>query len=251
MADLDFIRNLELKFVMSKESAKNPEIDSRWMDLYRIGSIGCLLVAFLVLVAIVAYFIWPYTAMDESAKQIFQLLNDDLLGGLISLDMIMLFIMLINIIPILAIYASIRQANESYALIALVLQLIGVAAVIAARPLVEMSVLSDAYAQATTETERGYFLAAGEAFRTVFDGTAWAVQTTLFMIAGFINSTLFLKSTIYSRLTAWIGIVMSLLGLFFFLPHVGLIFLFLNTVLTIPFYLLVARSLYRLGWISS
>jgi len=98
-----------------------------------------------VVVAIVAYFIWPYTATEESSMQIFQLLNEDLLGGLISLDMIMLIIMLINILPILAIYVSIRRANQSYALIAVVLQLIGVAAVIAARPLVEMSVLSEAY----------------------------------------------------------------------------------------------------------
>jgi uncharacterized membrane protein len=104
-----------------------------------------VLVSFLVVVAIVAYFIWPYTATEESSMQIFQLLNEDLLGGLISLDMIMLIIMLINILPILAIYVSIRRANQSYALIAVVLQLIGVAAVIAARPLVEMSVLSEAY----------------------------------------------------------------------------------------------------------
>lgn len=236
---------------MTQKNTQNINNNDRWVDLYRIGCAGCVLVALLVLLAIVAYFIWPYTANDESSRQIFELLNEDLLGGLVSLDMIMLIIMLINIIPILAIYISIRKVNESYALIALVLQLIGIAAVIASRPLVEMSVLSDAYAQAATETERGYYLAAGEAFRVVFDGTAWAVQTTLFMIAGLINSILFLKSTIYSRLTAWIGIIMSLLGLLFFLPEVGLIFLFLNTVLTIPFYLLVANSLYKLSRVEA
>jgi hypothetical protein len=232
---------------MLNEIDNKYEVDMRWKDLYKIGGISCFIVSFLILLSIVAYFIWPYKAIDSSVSEIFNTINENVLIGLITLDLIMMIIMIINVIPTLAIYLSVKKINESFALIAVVLGLIGVAAVITARPLTEMAVLSNLYNEATNEASKESLLSAGEGFRVMFDGTAWMVQTVLFMIYGLIISFLMLKSKIYGKPVAIIGIVISVVGLFFFIPTVGLVLLFINTIGSIIWNILVGKSLIKIG----
>ena len=222
--------------------------DDRWREMYRIGAVSCITVSALILIAVIAYFIWPYAATENSTAEIFQLLQDDLFGGLVALDMIMLFIVLVNVLPLLAFYVALRKVSETYALIALVSALIAAAAVIASRPLVEMALLSEEYAAAVTELDKTVYLAAGEVFRMLFDGTAWFVQTILLVLSGLIYSTLMLRSDMFSRKLGWTGIIIAIFGLGFWIPQIGIILLFLNTVLTIPWYLFTGRAFARYGW---
>ena len=230
---------------MTQKIARPPAIDSRFQTFYRLGGIASVVIAFSVVFAIAAYFIWPYKGNTTSIESIFTLLQNDRLGGLISLDISMLLIAPINIVMFLAIYATIRQVDESIALIALVLALIAVVLVIICRPLIELTVLSDHYAAAIDPTEKLRYLAAGEVLRSTLDGTAWMMQTVFFMLAGLINCLLMLRTTFFSKATAWLGIFNSVIGLGFFLPTIGLLFLFLNTVGSVPWCLLLARDLFR------
>jgi hypothetical protein len=66
------------------------------------------------------------------------------------------------------------------------------------------------------------------------------------MLAGLVNCLLMLRTTFFSKSTAWLGIVISAIGLGFFLPTVGLLFLFLNTFGSVPWCFLLARDLFRL-----
>jgi hypothetical protein len=220
--------------------------DPRWRDLYRIGGISSLLIAVSIVFAIAAYFIWPYKGNTTSIESIFALLQTDRLGGLISLDLSMLLIAPLNILMFLAIYAALKRENESVALIALVMALMAAVLVIVCRPLVELTVLSDHYAAATDPTEKLRYLAAGEVLRSSLDGTAWMVQTVFFMIAGLINCLLMLRASSFSKATAWLGIINSGIGLGFFLPGIGLLFLFINTIGSVPWCFLLARDLFRL-----
>ena len=222
--------------------------DPRYKTLYRLGGIASIVIAFSIALAIAAFFIWPYKGSNTSIEAIFTLLQTDRLGGLISLDISMLLIAPINILMFLAIYAALRRVDESIALIALVLALIAVVLVIVCRPLVELTVLSDHYAAATDPTEKLRYLAAGEILRTSLDGTAWMMQTVFFLLAGLINCLLMLRTTFFSKATAWLGIVISVIGLPFFLPGaIGLLFLFLNTIGSVPWCLLLARDLLRMA----
>ncbi|MBD3275507.1 MAG: DUF4386 family protein [Candidatus Marinimicrobia bacterium] len=222
--------------------------DDRWKEMYRIGAVSCITVSALILFAVIAYFIWPYAATDKSTQEIFQLLQDDLFGGLVALDFIMLITVLVNVLPLLAFYIALRKVSETYAFIALVSALIAVAAVIPARPLAEMALLSEKYAAAVTEADKNVYLAAGEVFRILFDGTAWFVQTVLLVLSGLIYSSLMLKSDMFSRKLAWTGILIAIFGLGFWIPQIGIILLFLNTILTIPWYVFVGRAFGRYGW---
>jgi len=222
-------------------------IDLRYKTLYRLGGIVSIVIALSIAFAIAAYFIWHYKGNTTSIESVFVLLQTDRLGGLISLDISMLLIAPINILMFLAIYAALRRVDESIALIALVLALIAVVLVIVCRPLIELSVLSDHYAAATDPTEKLRYLAAGEVLRSSLDGTAWMMQTVFFMLAGLINCLLMLRTNSFSKATAWLGIVISAIGLGFFLPGVGLLFLFINTIGSVPWCLLLARDLFRLA----
>jgi hypothetical protein len=222
-------------------------MEQKWKDLYKIGGVAFIITTALVLFAIIAFFIWPYTPNDKSTEEILSILAKDKIGGLISLDIIMLITIVIYTFPILALYASLKTINESYALIAMVLGLMAVATVITSRPLVEMSLLSDKYENAT-EFEKHTYLNAAESFRMLFDGTAWVFQTVFLLLSGLISSVLMLKSKVFSNKIAWLGIISSSIGLCFWIHQIGIGLLFLNTILTIIWCPLVARVFIKYGW---
>ena len=220
--------------------------DPRYSTIYRLGAFASILNALSIALAIIAYFIWPYKGNTTSIEAIFTILQTDRLGGFISLDASMLLIAPITAVMFLALYAALRRVDESMALIALALALLAVGLVIVCRPLVELVILSDQYTAATDAAEKMRLLAAGEVLRTQLDGTAWAMQTVFFMIAGLISCVLMLRTRFFSKATAWLGIVISAIGLGFFLSTIGLLFLLLITIGSVPWCLLVARDLLRL-----
>lgn len=232
---------------MSPKLIKMPTFDPRYKTLYRLGGLASLLTAVLIVFAIGAFFIWPYQGNTTSIEAIFSILQTDRLGALISLDVSMLVIAPISMLLFLALYAALRQVDESVALIALVLNLLAVGLIIICRPLVELVVLSDQYAAAADASEKMHLLAAGEVLRAQLDGTAWAMQTAFLMMAGLFNSSLMLQAPFFSKATAWLGIVISAIGLGFFLPMIGTLFIFINTIGSVPWCLLMARYLFKIA----
>jgi hypothetical protein len=221
--------------------------DQRWRDIYRIGGIASLLVAASITFAVAAYFIWPYTPGIESTESILQTLHTNRLSGLIALDVLTVPIVLLNVLPLLAMYMALRRVNESYALVALVLGLIAVPMLLTARPVTEMVMLSDKYAAATTLAARSQYLAAADALLEHFSGTAWMIESFCLILSGLISSLLMLRSPVFGRTTAYVGIVTSLVGFGFILPVIGPLLFFVNTMLSIVFNVLLARGLLRFG----
>jgi hypothetical protein len=220
----------------------------KWQDLYKIGVVSTILVNVLVISAVIAFFFWPFAVDLYSTEGIFSMLQTDRLGALISLDLLLLVISLINILPILALYVALKPVNESYALIALVLGLLGIILVVPARPLAEMVYLSDQWTAATTEAARIQMLAAGETLLSLFNGTAWMVFTILMAISGLITSLLMLRSKLFGHAVAYVGLISAIPGLGFFIPTFGPILLFVATFGGIVWYFMIARVFYRLGW---
>lgn len=211
------------------------------------GAIAAILSAVSILFAIIAYFIWPYKGNTSSIEDILTVLQTDRIGGLIALDVSMLIIGPVTMLMFVALYIVLRRVNEPIALVALIMNMMAIVLVIVCRPLVELAMLSDQFALATDSVEKSRILAAGEILRLQLDGTAWATQTAFLMIAGLINNTLMLRTKYFKKRTAWTGIVISAIGLPFFVPEVGLIFLFLNTIGSIPWCIFVADDLFRIS----
>ncbi|MBN1220057.1 MAG: DUF4386 family protein [Anaerolineae bacterium] len=234
-----------------RNEVTGPKIaEPRWKDLYKIGGITAIISEILIVLGIIAFVIWPYTPGYTSAENIFTAIQNDWLGGLMALDFFLFMGNLFGILLFLVLYVSLKQVNESYALIALVLGLFADVLIVPARPMAELFSLSDLYAAATTEAAKNQYLAAGEALLALFNGTAWMTNTFLGGFSLLISSFLMLRSNIFSKSTAWIGIITNTAVCGFFLPVVGTVLLFLSVPGYIIWYIQLARRFFQLGQLA-
>lgn len=222
-------------------------IDSRWKDLYKIAGIAAIVSEIVIFLGIVTYFIWPYAPGNNATESIFLLLQNDPLGGLVSLDLFLFIGNIFSITLILALYVSLKQVNESYALIALALGLISVALLIPSRPILELFSLSRSYASAIDEAAKSQYLAAGTSLLTLFDGIGWFMNTLLGGISLLISSILMLKSNIYSKSTAYVGIITNAVICGFFIPRISIFLLFLSLPGYMIWYFLLAKRFFQMG----
>ena len=221
--------------------------DLRWKDLYKIGGIASIMGVIIVLLAVIVFFIWPYAPGFTTTAGVFETIQRDRLGGLMTLDFFLVVGNLISILFYLAIYAALKRVNESFALIALVLGLIAVVSLIPARPIAELFALSNRYAAASNEAERSQYLAAGEALLTLFNGTAWAVYYFFGPISGLISSLLMLRSNIFSKATAYVGIFSNIIACGLLLPMIGPVLAFLSMLGYAIWNILLARRFFQLS----
>ena len=229
------------------QATETETADLRWQDLYRIGGIVAIVMNILILVVVVAIIVWPILPGSAPTEDIFTTVEGDWLGGFMALDAMLLVTNIVGVLLFLALYAALKRVNESYALIALVIGLFAAVLVVPARPVSELLYLSEAYAMATTELARSQYLAAGEALLSYFHGTAWAVNTFLGGLSLLISSLLMLRSTFFSKSTAYVGIVTNLAVCAFFLPVIGIILLFLSVPGYFVWHILLARNFFQLA----
>ena len=219
---------------------------SRWKDLYKMAGIAAVVSELVILLGIVTYFIWPYSPGSLTTENIFLLLQRDPLGGMISLDLFLFVGNLFSVFLFLALFVSLKEVNESYALIALAVGLIGLVLLIPSRPIFELFFLSGRYAAATNAAKNQY-LAAGEALLALFDGTGWFMNTLLGALSLLVSSLLMLRSKVYTKTTAYAGMITNLVVCGFFIPGVGKFLLFLSLPGYMLWYFLLAKRFFQLG----
>jgi hypothetical protein len=222
-------------------------IDLRWKDLYRIAGIAAIISELVIFLGIVTYIVWPFAPGNKSTESILLLLQRDWLGGLISLDLFLFVGNLFSLMLFLALYVSLKPVNESYALIALALGLISVALLAASRPIFELFAVSRMYSAASSEADKSRYLAAGETLLTLFNGTNWFTSTLIGAIALLINSLLMLRSKLYSKSIAYVGIFTNLVVCGFFIPVIGTPLLFLSLPGYLIWYIQLARRFFQMA----
>ncbi len=148
----------------------------------------------------------------------------------------------------LVLYVMLKEVDEGWALIALVLGLTGLACLVPSRPIPEMFALSDRWAAATTEAERASYQAAGEAVLTHFHGMAYHAHYLLGSASLLISSFLMLRSATFSRATAYVGIVTNIVVFGLYVPGIGVYLSLLSVLGYLIWYILIARKLFRMGW---
>ncbi|MGA7194555.1 MAG: DUF4386 family protein [Anaerolineales bacterium] len=222
-------------------------IDARWKDLYKLAGVAAIVSEFVILLGIVTYFIWPYAPGNKTTESIFLLLQSNPFGGLVSLDLFLFIGNLFSILLLLALYVSLKQVNESYALIALAFGMIAVVLLIPSRPIIELFSLSGQYAAATNEAAKTQYLATGATLLTLFDGTGWFMNTLLGSISLLISSLLMLRSNIYSKSTAHVGIITNVVACGYFIPVLGTFLLFLSLPGYMIWYFQLAKRFFPMG----
>lgn len=215
--------------------------------LYKIGGISVLFTLIMLVLSVLAYAIWPYAAGSTPLKDIFILTQDNIFAAFTALDLGYWLINIVYVFIYLTLYFSLRKENEVYSFIALVFGLIGVVSLISTRPVFEIFVLGDLYFSANTEAEKMQYLAAGEALIAQFHGSAWYISMFLTTASQLISSILMIKSNNYGKAIAYIGIVTCSIGLAFWIPKIGIIFLFLSMLISMVWLLLLFINFNRLS----
>ena len=226
---------------------ENISVDPHWKDLYKMAGAAAIVSEVVILLGIVTYFIFPYAPGIKSTESILLLLKSNPLGGLISLDLFLFVGNLFSILLFVALYVSLKPGNESYALVALAVGLIGVVLLIPSRPLVELAALSAQYAAAPSAAAKAQYLATGDALLAAFNGTGWFMNTLLGGISLLASSILILRGKIYSRATAIVGIITNAAVCGFFIPGLGTILLFLSLPGYMIWYFLLAKRFFQMG----
>ena len=190
--------------------AEQTEPVAAWRSLYWIAAIAALLMVMLTAVAVFVYILWPPpSAMDGW----FTLLQNNGIVGLLDLDLAMV-VSAVLMIPIsLALYVTLRKESHALTTLALALSLVGNAVMLSVNPAFSMLTLSNSYADTTSESQRAAFLAAGQAVMANWTGSAFMVGYVLSGIATLLFAAVMLRSTAFTRLTAYVGLATGLLML--------------------------------------
>jgi hypothetical protein len=231
--------------------------DSCWNWLYKVGGTTALIAVLVGLIEIIITFLPGGSKSAETVIDWFTLFQNNWFLGLRNLGLLNIFITVLGIPTFFALYAAHRRVNQAYVVLAMIISFIGVAVYIANNTAFPMLTLSRQYATATTDAQRLILSAAGEAL--LAQGESHTPGTfmgfLLGEVAGIIISIVMLRSKVFSKATAYAGILGFALLLIFdicasFAPalfNVAMIVAIGGGLLSMTWYVLLARRLFQLG----
>jgi hypothetical protein len=228
------------------EAAAN-SVDRAWKPLYRVGGAVGLSIVMFSLIQFIAFIASP---PPSTVIGYFTLFPENALLGLLDLNLLSIVNYALLIPMVLALYAALRRAGQSFMIIATSLALVGIATYFASNTAFEMLSLSSQYEAASTNAQGSLTLATGQAMLAIYQGTAFDVSYVLLSVASLIISVVMLRSTAFGKGTACVGIVANALGLLavgFFVPAIDVFLLLIAGVGLLIWYILVAHRFFVLS----
>src|SRR5271157_2923776 len=98
-----------------------------------------------------------------------------------------------------------------------------------------------------TEAAKSQYLTVGDSLLALFDGTGWFMNTLLGGISLLVSSLLMLRSNVYDKSTAYVGILTNVVVCGFFIPVFGKFLLFLSLPGYMIWYFLLAKRFFQMG----
>ena len=238
--------------VMNDEMA-----DISWQGIYKVGGIAALIVVLAALIDVFSTLLpGGYLSIDTTTDW-FVLFQHNWLHGLRDLGLLDILVTTLNIPIFFALYGVHRRVNGPFAAFAAILSFVGTAVFISNNVAFPMLVLSGKYATASTEIQKSMIEAAGQALLARGEhSSAGTFMGYLFTnVAAITMSVVMLRSKIFSKLTAWAGILgfSTLLTFNFFAaftPQIYdtvLIFAGVGGLLFMVAYALIAKRLFQLA----
>lgn len=240
---------------MMNQVTNDQTTDSNRKSLYKVGAWSALIVGALFIIELIVYIAGSAPSLADTAGWL-MLFQKNRLLGLVDFGILEFYALVLFVPMFLALYVALKRASESYMAIAAVLAFVGIAVNFATSKLFSLLSLSDLYAAATTDAQRSLFLAAAQAAlaQSAQGGIAGGVEGGVpLAVAGLIISAVMLRSNIFGRGTAYVGILANGVGLVMYIraaaapafegsPFFGLFF-----VLSVMWFFLIARKLFQLG----
>lgn len=189
-----------------------------------------------------------------SALEWFELLINNQFVGLVLLNILDLINYVLVGLMFVALYGALRQVSRWWVSMATLLCLVGVVVFIATNQAFPLLALSNEYAAAATAVEQAALLEAGEALLAIDNpgkvppGFGSTLGLFLVTVAGLIMSIVMLCSTVFNKITGWMGLLANLILLPLFAA-----FVFAPMFFTTPPVVLYAippsvSALFRVAW---
>lgn len=231
--------------------------DSKWASLYRTGGVAALVAGIVFRRNIGAEVImFAGQTKPNTVADWFTLLQNNSLLGVSLLNIFDVVNYALVGIMFLGLYVALKRTNENYIALAATVGLVGATAYLASNTAFSMLSLSNQYAAAATEAQKTMLLVAGQTMLAQSQGTSAYVSLLLVAVAGLITSVVMLRSKVFGKATAYIGILAGILDLtycittFAFFPELDAFLLASAGLCLMIWHILAGRKLYQLGRIN-
>ena len=235
--------------VSNQQQNRNSAIgEDGWKKLFRIGALAPIL----TLVFYVSEFVLiPWDEFPTSPEEWFLLFQRSKLLGLFYLNALDIFSITLLGMMFLALFMALRKTDQASMLVATFFGLLGVGVFVVPRvAMLSLLTLSDRYALVASEAERARLLAAGETLGALGTPTPQTMGFFFMLIGVLILSLVMLRNPQFSKVTAWLGILASLVT---FADDLSLVLaptwaaslMIFSGLFWIPWWLLISRDLFR------
>ena len=216
----------------------------QWRGLILTGAWCAFAAVVMIVLEIGRYLLWP---PPPSTTGFFDLLLENPVLGLISLDLLFIVSNTLAYLVHLALAVVLWRVSRSAVVIALAFGVVGTAAFMASTRPVEMLTLAHAYAPADAAS-RTALVATGDGMLATWTGTGYDVYYFLGCASLLILTVLMLRSSVFSRATAGWGLASAvLMAVPANFGPVGLAFSVASLVPWSVFAILVGRRLMHLA----
>ena len=216
----------------------------QWRGLLVTGAWCAFAAVVMIVLEIGRYLVWP---PPSSTAGFFDLLLENPVLGLISLDLLFIVSNTLAYLVHIALAVVLWRVNRSAVVIALAFGVVGTAAFMSSTRPVEMLTLAHAYADADA-AGRTALLATGDGMLATWTGTGYDVYYFFGFATLLILTVLMLRSSIFTRATAVWGLASAvLMAVPANFGQVGMAFAMVSLVPWSVFALLVWRRLLHLA----
>ena len=241
--------------ITSTIQTKNEDALAEWTGLYKLGAVTSLLILCTALLEILITFLPGGYASAETVVDWFNLLQDNWFLGLRNLGLLNIVMTALSIPMFFALCMAHWKVNPKNSALTMIISFIGIAVFYATNRAFAMLDLSTQYAAASSDAQRTVLEAAGQALLAVGQShtPGTFIGFCLSEIAGILISFVMLRGGIFSKLTAYAGILGFGLLLVYelcqsFVPgssSFALIFAMIGGILNLVWYALIAQRLFR------
>lgn len=188
------------------------------------------------------------------AAGIFTMLHDHKVEGLLRLDLPTILAIPLYYLLFLGLFAALRRVDLSNTILSTSLAIAGTTLVLATPTALPMLRLSELYFAAGTDALKAQYVAAGEAVMAVniWHNTGAVIGAALLQIGAVLICYVMLQGTVFSKGTAWLGLIMHGLDLLHILfgqlaPTAAVVLMAIAGVMYPFWFFLVGRRLLQLA----
>jgi len=229
----------------------------KWNSIYRLGWMAALGAILVGILEILITFLPGGNAPQESVLDWFILFQENPFMGLRNLGLLNIFLNILAILTYLALYAAHRETRERpFATLATLVSFLGIGIFFATNRAFPMLALSNQYAAAISDAQRAMLEAAGQSMLSIGASHSPGTFFAFFLseTAGVLISGAMLHGGVFSKGNAYAGILgFTILLVFEYfssfvtgLSTVTMLLSMLGGILTMAWYILIARRLFQL-----